>query len=24
MNGLKNASPANAILEGSVTMCCIH
>jgi len=24
MNGLKNASPANAILEGLVTLCCIH
>jgi hypothetical protein len=23
MNGLKNASPANAILEGSVALCCI-
>jgi hypothetical protein len=24
MNGLKNASPANAVLEGLVTQCCIH
>jgi hypothetical protein len=24
MNGLKNASPANAILEGSLTLCCIY
>jgi hypothetical protein len=24
MNGLKNASPANAILEGPVMMCWIH
>ena len=24
MNGLTNATPANAILEGSVTFCCIH
>ena len=24
MNGSKNAFPANAILEGSVTLCCIH
>jgi hypothetical protein len=24
MNGLTNATPANAILKGSVTFCCIH
>ena len=24
MNGSKNASPANAILKGSVTLCCTH
>ena len=24
MSGLKNASPANAILDGLVLLCCIH
>jgi hypothetical protein len=24
MNGLRNATPADTILEGSVTLCCIH